>query len=101
MKKIDFSKVPVEYRIGEPEATDVRRTLGNTINQNTSDIALADLARKIYYSEEPVEIPGEYVGIVADIVSAAPNLLASAKVAILALINGTNESEKSKENEKS
>ena len=60
-KVIDFKNVPVELRIGEPEPTDVRRSVGNAINRNTSDIGLADFARKVFYSEEPVEIPTEYI----------------------------------------
>ena len=53
-KTIDFSKIPVELRFGEMIETDMRRSLGNAINRNTSDIGLADFARKIFYSAEPV-----------------------------------------------
>lgn len=85
-KAIDFKNVPVELRIGEAEPTDVRRSVGNAINRNTSDIGLADFARKIFYSEEPVEIPKEYVVEVTRIITCDEYLLAPAKTAVLGLI---------------
>lgn len=85
-KAIDFKNVPVELRFGEAELTDVRRSVGNAINRNTSDIALADFARKIFYSEEPVEIPNEYVVEITRIVTRDEYLLAPAKLAVLGLI---------------
>ena len=85
-KAIDFKNVPVEFRIGEAEPTDIRRSVGNAINRNTSDIALADFARKIFYSEEPVEIPNEYVVEITRIVTRDEYLLAPAKMSVLGLI---------------
>lgn len=85
-KAIDFSKVPVEIRIGEPTPTDVRRSVGNAINRNTSDIALGDFARKIFYSEEPVEVPAEYITEISQIVTRDEYLLAAAKTAVLRLL---------------
>ncbi|WP_418549424.1 hypothetical protein [Parabacteroides goldsteinii] len=85
-KAIDFKNVPVEIRIGEAEPTDVRRSVGNAINRNTSDIGLADFARKIFYAEAPVEIPAEYVREITGIVTRDEYLLAPAKVAVLGLI---------------
>lgn len=86
MKAIDFSKIPVELRFGEVTETDVRRSVGNAINRNTSDIGLADFARKIFYSEEPVEIPAAYGEEIIRIVTRDEYLLAPAKVAVLGLI---------------
>lgn len=85
-KAIDFSKIPVELRFGEVTETDMRRSLGNAINRNTSDIGLADFARKIFYSEEPVEIPAAYTEDITRIVTRNEYLLAPAKVAVLGLI---------------
>lgn len=85
-KAIDFSKIPVELRFGEMTETDMRRSVGNAINRNTSDIGLADFARKIFYSEEPVEIPAAYAEEVTRIVTRDEYLLAPAKVAVLGLI---------------
>lgn len=86
MKAIDFSKVLVEYRIGEPEEMDVRRSVANEINQHTADIGLADFARKIYYSKEPVEIPEEYVDKIVLIVTHSSTIIAAAKTAVTTLI---------------
>lgn len=85
-KAIDFSKIPVELRFGEVTETDMRRSVGNAINRNTSDIGLADFARKIFYSTEPVEVPAEYAGEISRIVTRDEYLLAPAKVAVLSLI---------------
>lgn len=87
MKAIDFSNVPVELRIDEPEPVDMRRSLGNTINRNTADIGLSDFARKIYYSEAAITIPEEYVQPIISIVTHVDNLLAPAKKAVIRLIN--------------
>lgn len=86
MKAIDFSKIPVELRFGEVTETDMRRSVGNAINRNTSDIGLADFARKIFYSEEPVEIPAAYAEEITRIVTRDEYLLAPAKVSVLGLI---------------
>ncbi len=85
-KAIDFSKIPVELRFGEMTETDMRHSLGNAINRNTSDIGLADFARKIFYAEEPVEIPVAYTEEIARIVTRDEYLLAPAKTAVLGLI---------------
>ena len=58
--KVNFKAMPVEVKFGEPEVMDVRHTVGNTINRSTSEIGLADLARQIYYDDDPVEIPEVY-----------------------------------------
>lgn len=83
MRTIDFSKMPVEFRIGEAEETDIRRSVGNALNRNTTDIGLADFARKIYYSDVPVEIPAAYVDEITRIIRHDRLLLAPAKLAVL------------------
>lgn len=88
-KVINFKNVPVELRIGEAEPTDMRRSVGNAINRNTSDIALADFARKIFYSTEPIEIPVEFIPEITRIVTRDEYLLAPAKTAVLGLIQET------------
>lgn len=95
MKKIDFRKVMIEMNFGSPEVVDVRQLLGNNINQRTGDIALADLARKIYYSDGPVEIPAEFIEPITAIVRNS-NLIAPAKVAIIALLADNNKVKPSK-----
>lgn len=62
MKKVDFSKLRIQLTFeGQPVQLDVRKTVGNTIRQNTADIGLDELARTIYFSEGEVEIPDEYI----------------------------------------
>lgn len=89
MKTIDFSKMPVEFRIGEAEETDLRRSVGNALNRNTTDIGLADFARKIYYSDAPVEIPAAYVEEITRIIRHDRLLLAPTKLAVLKCVQET------------
>lgn len=85
-KTVDFSKVPVEYRIGEPEAIDIRHAVGNAINQHTHDIGVMEFARTVYYSDQPIEIPAEYVNAVIRGIMESETVLAAAKVAAVNLI---------------
>lgn len=94
MKKIDFSKVTVELKFGQPETLDMRHELGNVINQSTHDIAVADLARKIYYSEGPVEIPAGQLAPLVSIIHSTTLLVYAAKVSILELLKPEQETNK-------
>ena len=87
MLKIDFTKLPVEYRIDERKEMDVRHGVGNAIHQNTADIGLMDFARVIYHSTGPVEIPEGYRQHVRLIIERCETLIAPVKVAILSLLN--------------
>lgn len=91
MKKIDFSKVNVEHRIGEHSELDLRKTVANAIYQNTADIGLSDFARKIYYAEEPVEMPGNYAEKIVSIIGQSSTIMAAAKTAVIGLITGGEE----------
>lgn len=75
--------MPVEVKFGEPEVMDVRHTVGNTINRSTSEIGLADLARRIYYDDDPVEIPEVYLPVIIAIITDADNILGAGKKAII------------------
>ena len=46
---------------GDLVEVDIRKQLANHIRQSTNDIALDDFAREIYYSEEAIEVPEEYI----------------------------------------
>lgn len=81
--KVNFKAMPVEVKFGEPEVMDVRHTVGNTINRSTSEIGLADLARRIYYDEDPVEIPEVYLPVIIAIITDADNILGAGKKAII------------------
>lgn len=83
--KIDFSKVMVQNTFeGEPEATDLRKHLGNRIHQTTGDIGFDDFARTIYFSEGAIEVPEEYVEPLRNIVK--ETYLASVQRAINELL---------------
>lgn len=90
MKKIEFNNVMIEYNFGSPEPMDVRQMLGNKINQQTGDIALADLARSIYYSDGPVEIPDNFIEPIVDIIHNS-GWIAAAKTAIINLLTKDDE----------
>ncbi len=81
--KVNFKAMPVEVKFGEPEVMDVRHTVGNTINRSTSEIGLADLARQIYYDDDPVEIPEVYRPVIIAIITDADNILGAGKKAII------------------
>ena len=87
MLKIDFTKLPVEYRIDERKEMDVRHGVGNAIHQNTADIGLMDFARVIYHSTGPVEIPEGYREHARAIIEGCETLIAPVKVAVLSLLN--------------
>ena len=71
MKKVNFKEMSIQLTFeGQPVVMDVRKTVGNTIRQNTADIGLDELARTIYFSEGEVEIPDEYIPAILRISSA-------------------------------
>lgn len=65
----DFSKVSVQLTFeGTPKILDMRKPLGNAIRAAAGDIALDEFARRVYFSEEPVEVPAEYVPFILQVV---------------------------------
>ncbi len=57
MKKIDFSRLHIQYDIeGDKRVMDARKSVGNTVYRS-NDVALSDFGKKIYYSEGEVEVP--------------------------------------------
>ena len=66
---VDFSKVSVQLTFeGDPKELDFRKPLGNDIRQASGDIALDEFARKVYFSEGPVEVPEEYFAFIKHVV---------------------------------
>lgn len=96
--KVNFKEVRVEVKFGEPETMDTRQVVGNTINARTADIGLADLAREIYYSEEPVEVPERYRSAIVAIIREAGNIIAAGKKAIIAALTPEAEEKEEKTN---
>lgn len=47
-KVYDFTKVLMEIRFGEFEETDISKSVGNAIHQNTGDLGIDEIARKIH-----------------------------------------------------
>ena len=75
MKQVDFGKVKVQLTFeGNPVEMDIRKAFGNIIHQNTADLGVDELARKIYFSDGEVEIPEEYISILLDISSRNMNV---------------------------
>ncbi|WP_455609195.1 hypothetical protein [Bacteroides rodentium] len=65
----DFSKVSVQLTFeGEPKMLDMRKPLGNAIRAAAGDIALDEFARRVYFSEGPVEVPAEYIPFIMQVV---------------------------------
>ena len=65
----DFGKVSVQLTFeGEPKVLDMRKPLGNAIRAAAGDIALDEFARRVYFSDGPVEVPAEYVPFILHVV---------------------------------
>lgn len=84
MKQINFKELSVQFEIdGETIPVDVRKELGNALFRSP-DIAMSDFAKKIYYSEEPLEIPAELQGGFDDFIRQT-GFIAPVKRALLGL----------------
>lgn len=58
--KINFAKISVQMEFeGKFQDVDIRKPLGNHIHQTTGDLAMDQLARDIYFSQQPVELTQE------------------------------------------
>jgi len=69
--KVDFRKLSVQTTFeGKPHVIDFRHQLGNSIRNNTNDIGVDDLARKIYFTDGSVDIPVELIDLIQEIVKA-------------------------------
>lgn len=66
---VDFGEINVQIGFeGPAQAVDYRKDLGNVIRANTGDIGLDELAREIYFSTGPVEVPEQYADRILAIV---------------------------------
>lgn len=81
MKKINFKNLNVETTIDQFDTFDISKEIGNFIFANTTDIAISDLGKEIYYNGK-VEISDEVAKTITDMISAS-TLLAPIKRAIL------------------
>ena len=73
MKKIDFTKMEVQVSFdGTKRVFDIAKTLGNDMMYKGSvicDIGFEELARTIYFSDGPVEVPDKYIGPMLQVVN--------------------------------
>lgn len=79
-KVTDFTKVQVETKIDTFEEFDISKAIGNTVHQNTSDIGIDDIARKIYHDGK-VELSADEAMMVNSIVQNS-NLVIAIKQAV-------------------
>ncbi|WFE84973.1 hypothetical protein [Parabacteroides chongii] len=59
MKKVNFKELSVEIGIDEFQKQDFRKEIGNALHRASESIPMSDLARKIFYSEDAIEISDE------------------------------------------
>lgn len=57
--KINFKELKVEVSVDQFELQDWRKTLGNALHRASESVPMSELARKIYYSEAPIDISEE------------------------------------------
>ena len=56
MKQLDFKELKVRIGIEETEVHDLRKEVGNALYRLAETVPMAELAKKIYYSEGVMEI---------------------------------------------
>ena len=82
----DFTKVMIEVSFDNYRETDVSKTLGNVIHQNTGDIGLDEIARSIY-KEGRAAIPEMYIPVILNILKdPGTNMVVSAKLAVIEIL---------------
>lgn len=82
----DFTKVMIEVSFDNYRETDVSKTLGNVIHQNTGDLGLDEIARSIY-KEGRAAIPEMYIPVILNILKdPGTNMVVSAKLAVIEIL---------------
>ena len=68
MKKVDFSRLQVEYPIGVFTTYDARTEIGNLIYKEAATLEIDSLARKIHWAkeEQPLELTDEEMQYIKD-----------------------------------
>lgn len=57
--RINFKELKVEYGVERIETLDLRKEWGDALHRASESVPMTELARKIYYSEGPLEISDE------------------------------------------
>lgn len=94
MKKIDFTKIKIvasfdDEENGRTREINIARQIGNLMKFSGNillDIGWEELAKTIYYSKGPVEVPQEYRQHLLQLVSDNVIFNAAAKRAIIELL---------------
>ena len=91
MKKIDFTKLEVQVSFdGTKKMLNIAKVLGNDMMYNSSvicDIGFEELARRIYFSDGPVDIPDQYIAPMVRVVNEC-NYIAAVKRHLKKILNG-------------
>lgn len=91
MKKIDFTRLEVQVSFdGTKRVLNIAKILGNDMMYNGSvicDIGFEELARKIYFSDGPVEVPDKYIGPILQVVNQC-QYIAAVKRHLNKILNG-------------
>lgn len=95
--RINFKNLEAQTSFeGTKQTFDIARTLGNEMMYNSSillDIGFEDLAREIYYSAAPVEVPEKYREAIKAVVKSSNFIAAVKRELIKRLENTDNEEE--------
>lgn len=75
MKQVNFKELNVETEIDNFQTIDLRKEIGNKLHQHAVTIPMDELARKIYHSEEPVDIEDEDYGMMMSVISNSFSLI--------------------------
>ena len=87
--KVNFKEANLEVLFGEFKKTDISKSIGNAIHQNTSDIGVDEIARAIYNTGE-CEIPEHHINEVIWCINNAKSIIVSCKQAAIELITQQN-----------
>ena len=90
-KVYDFRKVMFEYEFEKFRETDLSKDLGNLIHKNTNDLGTDEIAREIYRTGKAELTPGFVEGLINLLKQPVGDMMASAKVAIIRMLNDKNE----------
>ena len=89
--KIDFSQIEVQVSFdGTRHTFNIAKDLGNDMMYNgpvICDIGFEELARTIYFSDGPVEIPDQYIQPMLRVVNEC-NYTAAVKRHLMQVLNG-------------
>lgn len=91
MKKIDFTRLEVQVSFdGTKRVLNIAKILGNDMMYNGTvicDIGFEELARKIYFSDGPVEVPHQYITPILQVVNQC-QYIAAVKRHLNKILNG-------------